>query len=308
MAAMGGFLLAVAACVVIAAVLIPWLLRQRGAEDLATVAARHGLAATAISTPSGAPAWPSRCSARATGGWPRTSCGASGPTAWPPGRSTSRTTSRPRDNLGHVQRHHTHFSCAMAQVDGAWPEVSITREGLLEKALDLVGLGDIELESDEFNRQLRAALARPALRRHARRRPDDRLPPDHRGPVRLLREGPLGAAGQRPGRAGARAGAAAPGRGVRRAHPARRLRAVAQPVPRRATATRWRPATRATAPPLAQAELDEGNPWDGAARRPVRRARGDDDGPEYDLDGNVVEELPEDPWGSTRAAAGVTRT
>ena len=50
----------------------------------------------------------------------------------------------------------------MAQVDGAWPEVSITREGILEKALDLVGLGDIELESDEFNR--RFALRSPDRR------------------------------------------------------------------------------------------------------------------------------------------------
>ena len=50
----------------------------------------------------------------------------------------------------------------MAQVDGAWPEVSITREGILERALDLVGLGDIELESDEFNR--RFALRSPDRR------------------------------------------------------------------------------------------------------------------------------------------------
>ena len=46
----------------------------------------------------------------------------------------------------------------MAQVDGAWPEVSITREGIVEKALDLVGLGDIELES-EVQPAVRAAVA-----------------------------------------------------------------------------------------------------------------------------------------------------
>ena len=89
----------------------------------------------------------------------------------------------------------------MAQVDGAWPEVSINREGMLEKALGLVGLGDIELESDEFNRRF-------ALRSPDRRfavtlvdAADDRLPAVDRAPLRVLREGPLGAAGQRPGAA-----------------------------------------------------------------------------------------------------------
>src|SRR5687767_14173253 len=43
MAAMGELLVAVAACVAIAAVLVPWLLGQRGGESLASVAARHGL-------------------------------------------------------------------------------------------------------------------------------------------------------------------------------------------------------------------------------------------------------------------------
>ena len=89
--------------------------------------------------------------------------------------------------------------CVMAQVDGAWPEVSITREGILEKALDLVGLGDIELESDEFNR--RFALRSPD-RRFAVTLVDARMIDFllvHRGAVRLLREGPLGAAGERSG-------------------------------------------------------------------------------------------------------------
>ena len=67
------------------------------------------------------------------------------------GHSKSCWTER-RDDSGNVVRSYKHFSCVMAQVDGAWPEVSITREGIIEKALDLVGFGDIQLESDEFNR------------------------------------------------------------------------------------------------------------------------------------------------------------
>ena len=64
--------------------------------------------------------------------------------------------------MGKVRRTYTRFSCVMAQVDGAWPDVTIQRSGLLDKALGLVGLGDIRLESGEFNR--RFALRSPDRR------------------------------------------------------------------------------------------------------------------------------------------------
>ena len=117
---------------------------------------------TAASTPSAARGWPSRCSARATGARRRTWCGATGTTGSPLRAFDFSYYVENRDNAGNVVRSHKHFSCVMAQVDGAWPEVSITREGILEKALGLVGLGDIELESDEFNR--RFALRSPDRR------------------------------------------------------------------------------------------------------------------------------------------------
>ena len=42
---------------------------------------------------------------------------------------------------------------------------------------------------------------------------------------------------------------------------------------------------------VAQAELAEGAPWS------ARPSRADATGPEYDLDGNIVQERPENPWG-----------
>jgi hypothetical protein len=43
---------------------------------------------------------------------------------------------------------------------------------------------------------------------------------------------------------------------------------------------------------VARAELDEGAPWSAPRSRPD----GDEARPEYDLDGNLVQERPEDPW------------
>ena len=130
-----------------------------------------------------------------------------------------------------MHRSHKHFTCVMAQVDGAWPEVSITREGILEKALDLVGLGDIELESDEFNRRfaLRSPDRRFAVTLVDARMIDFLLSTEARfaffvkGRWVLLVSDPV--------RPRLRPGADARGGDVRRAHPAGGLRAVAQPVP-----------------------------------------------------------------------------
>ncbi len=135
------------------------------------------------------------------------------------------------DEGGHVARSHKHFTCVMAQVDGAWPEVSISREGILEKALDLVGLGDIELESDEFNRRfaLRSPDRRFAVTLVDARMIDFLLSTEARfaffvkGRWVLLVSEPV-----EPRHA---PGADARGRDVRGAHPARGLRAVAEPVP-----------------------------------------------------------------------------
>ena len=44
------------------------------------------------------------------------------------------------------------FGCALAQHNGKWPELRVTKERLLDRAAQTLGLPDIELESEEFNR------------------------------------------------------------------------------------------------------------------------------------------------------------
>jgi hypothetical protein len=161
MAAMADFWVAAAACVAIGLLVVPWLLHQRHAESLAQVAARHHLHYSAVdpfgSTRVAFPlfrkgdgrevhdvVWRERADGLVTRAF-----------------SFSYYVET-KDDFGRVHRTHTRFSCVMAQVDGSWPEVSITRQSLVERALDLVGLGDIDLESDEFNR--RFALRSPDRR------------------------------------------------------------------------------------------------------------------------------------------------
>ncbi len=45
-----------------------------------------------------------------------------------------------------------YFSCAMARHDGYWPVIRITRERGLDRVAQKLGLADIELESEEFNK------------------------------------------------------------------------------------------------------------------------------------------------------------
>lgn len=44
------------------------------------------------------------------------------------------------------------FACALVQHNGRWPELRLTRERLVDRAARPLGLPDIELESEEFNR------------------------------------------------------------------------------------------------------------------------------------------------------------
>lgn len=57
-----------------------------------------------------------------------------------------------RDENGRIQRTWTTFSCALAQHNGRWPEIRLLRERTFDRALKTIGLPDIELESEEFNR------------------------------------------------------------------------------------------------------------------------------------------------------------
>ncbi len=57
-----------------------------------------------------------------------------------------------KDENGRIHKRWSHFSCAMARHNGLWPTIRVTRERALDKAVQKLGLPDIELESEEFNR------------------------------------------------------------------------------------------------------------------------------------------------------------
>src|SRR4051812_8814044 len=57
-----------------------------------------------------------------------------------------------RDENGQTAKTYDRFSCAMALVGSAGPEIEILREGLMDKMVSLIGGGDIDFESEEFNR------------------------------------------------------------------------------------------------------------------------------------------------------------
>ena len=107
MAAMGELLVAVGGlCIAIAAVVVPWALRAAAARvDLADRRGPARPAATAPSTPSAAPGWPSRCSARATAARPRTWCGASGADGLATRAFDFSYYVETRDDLGQVAPH-----------------------------------------------------------------------------------------------------------------------------------------------------------------------------------------------------------
>ena len=292
--AVGGFLAATVVCIAIAAVVIPWLMAHRRREDLSVVAARHGLqfsqadpfACTRVAFPlfckgDGRTAenvmWRDQDDGLALRGFDFSYY------------------DETRDQAGGVSRSYKHFSCVMAQVDGAWPEVSISREGILEKALGLIGMGDIELESDEFNRRF-------ALRSHDRRFAVTLV--DARMIDFLLSTE-------------ARFAFFVKGRWVLLATepvspemlPAlmRVGEAFVQHIPRVVYELWPSPFRDEQGRPLsagdegfgaamAAAEEAERDPWTVLSSSPFDALRVEGR-PEYDIDGNVVEPRPEDPWG-----------
>jgi hypothetical protein len=286
MAAMRGLLVVVAACVVIAAVLLPWLHRQRRREDLAAVAARHGLRYSHLD--------PFGCTRVAFPLFRKGDGRMAENLVWRERADGLSTRAfdfsyyvETRDDLGRVQRHHQRFSCAMAQIDGSWPEVSIHREGLIEKALGLVGLGDIQLESEEFNRRftLRSPDRRFAVTLVDARMIDFLLTTEAqfafavKGRWLLVASDPV-----EPSLVPALM---------------RVAETFVEHIPR-VVYELWPSPFRDEAgrplgagddgygDALALAELSEVHPWE---------VRTEPEGPEYDLDGHLVEEVPEDPWG-----------
>src|SRR4051812_3696504 len=57
-----------------------------------------------------------------------------------------------RGEGGKTEKTYHRSSCAMALVGSAWPDISITREGLFDKVITKIAGDDIDFESEEFNR------------------------------------------------------------------------------------------------------------------------------------------------------------
>jgi hypothetical protein len=57
-----------------------------------------------------------------------------------------------RDQYGRTTKSYDRFTCAMALVGSSWPDIEIVPEGLMDKMASVIGGGDIDLESEEFNR------------------------------------------------------------------------------------------------------------------------------------------------------------
>ena len=56
------------------------------------------------------------------------------------------------DSKGHAQTHHHYFSFFILLLPISFPELKITREGLLSKIAQTLGYDDIDFESAEFSR------------------------------------------------------------------------------------------------------------------------------------------------------------
>ncbi len=56
-----------------------------------------------------------------------------------------------RDAEGRTQRSYRRFSCAVTEVPGSFPQLSVARENLFTRIADSIGLDDIDFELSEFN-------------------------------------------------------------------------------------------------------------------------------------------------------------
>lgn len=56
------------------------------------------------------------------------------------------------DSEGHRSRTYHRFSCAVTELEAACSPIAISRENLLTRLADAIGLDDLELELEEFNR------------------------------------------------------------------------------------------------------------------------------------------------------------
>lgn len=64
-----------------------------------------------------------------------------------------------KDKYDNVTKTWYRYNCAMARHNGLWPVVHIGKERVLDRVAQTLGLPDVELESEEFNRLFRVQCA-----------------------------------------------------------------------------------------------------------------------------------------------------
>jgi hypothetical protein len=136
---------------VVAGLLISWHLRMRRRQDLASFALAHGLEFS-IPDPFGLLGLPFRFLTKGDGrGVENVVWGAYGGQPlkafdyWYYEQSTS--------SEGTTSRTYHRFSCVVLELPAAFPALQVMPEGVLSRLADHVGLRDLEMESEEFNRR-----------------------------------------------------------------------------------------------------------------------------------------------------------
>lgn len=66
---------------------------------------------------------------------------------------------RSTDSQGHSSRSYTRFSIVLARVAAWLPTVRVEKENVLSRLADRLALGDLEFESEEFNRRFEVRAA-----------------------------------------------------------------------------------------------------------------------------------------------------
>jgi hypothetical protein len=207
-----------------------------------------------------------------------------------------------RDQYGRTSKTYHRSTCAMALVGSAWPEIQIVREGIAAKMLSHVAGGDIDFESEEFNRtfavhcpdrRFASALIDPQMLELLLSTKGE-LNFELKGRWLLVWTSPI-APKLMPGllRVAEQFVATIP-KVVWELYPSDFVDAAGKPLPAGDD-----PVARAEAElALASAGHDDG-PFEVLAHSPFE-ALERHDGVEYDLDGHVLPQVKEDPWGTGR--------
>lgn len=136
---------------VVAGLLISWHLKMRRREDLASFALAHGLEFSARD-PFGLLGLPFRFLAKGDGrGVENVLWGSQGDR--PLKAFDYWYFEENHSSDGGSSRTYYRFSCVVLEVEALFPDLQVTPEGVLSRLADGLGLRDLEMESEEFNRR-----------------------------------------------------------------------------------------------------------------------------------------------------------